>query len=304
MPLFKTLGLIFLLLGNFLFPKDALVKSQDGRVNILIMGMGGVGHEGGDLTDTIILVSIALDKPKVVAISIPRDVWIPEIRAKVNSAYHYGGMALAKSSVEKITGLQIQYSVVIDFSAFEKIVDDLGGIQIKVENSFTDLAYPIAGRENDLCDGDREFKCRYETVTFLSGSQLMDGGTALKFVRSRYAQGPEGTDLAREARQQKTIDAIKNKIMTPQIFLNLSIDLKLWKDLNESLVRDIDDPATAVLVRKIFDSRDSINKYLIPGNLLIAPPTLSTYDKQYVFIPKAGNGKWEDIHKWILGILK
>ena len=107
------------------------------------------------------LASISLTKESVDLISIPRDIWIPEIRAKINSAYYWGGVSLSKSLVEKITSLPTHYAVVIDFSSFKEIIDALGGVKIDVANSFTDDLYPIEGREEDLCDGDKEFKCRY-----------------------------------------------------------------------------------------------------------------------------------------------
>ncbi len=287
-----------------MFPDITQVRSDSNRANFLVLGIGGKDHTGGDLTDTIMLVSVNLGGPGVTVVSIPRDLWIPEIRAKINSAYHYGGMDLAKSSVEKVTGIKIQYSVLVDFSAFKEIVDALGGIRVNVGTGFTDKLYPIAGRENDTCSGDATFACRYETITFASGLQLMNGDMALKFVRSRHASGQEGTDQAREARQQKVIDAIKNKLLTPQVYLSLNMDKAIFNVLRNSVEMDVDDKTAAAIARKVFDSRNSMNKYLIPDGLLINPPITETYDKQYVLIPKEGNGKWEEIQKWIGGLRK
>ena len=66
-----------------------------------------------------------------------------------------------------------------------------------IPKAFTDSQYPIAGKENDACGGDATFACRYKTVQFQAGSQHMDGKTALMYVRSRHAEGDEGTDFAR-----------------------------------------------------------------------------------------------------------
>ena len=104
---------------------------------------------------------------------------------------------MSKSLVEKITSLPTHYAVVIDFSSFKEIIDALGGVKIDVANSFTDDLYPIEGREEDLCDGDKEFKCRYETIHFEKGINYMDGTTALKYVRSRNGDNNENTDIAR-----------------------------------------------------------------------------------------------------------
>ncbi|HET7099212.1 MAG TPA: LCP family protein [Patescibacteria group bacterium] len=289
---------------NFTFPDISKISSFEGRTNILILGKAGKDHAGGDLTDTMILVSLSINSPNIAMVSLPRDLWIAQIRAKINSSYHYGGLSLAKSNTELVLGIPVHYGLVLDFSGFKDIVDVLGGISVNVENTFTDNLYPIAGRENDLCDGDILFKCRYESITFTSGLQTMDGATALEFVRSRHAEGTEGTDIAREARQQKIIGAIENKIMDPKVFLNFKKDLAVWKVVMASIETDISSDGGAILARKVFDSMKTINKYLIPDELLVNPKPLALYDKQYVFIPKLGNGKWSDVHKWVNEILK
>jgi LCP family protein required for cell wall assembly len=291
-----------ILASDFIKAPTTKVGPQD-RVNILIMGVGGKDHAGGDLTDTMILVSVSMTRKNIVTISIPRDIWIPETRAKINSSYHYGGLALAKSTVQEVLGVPVQYGVLLDFSGFKDIVDALGGISVNIDHSFTDTLYPIAGKENDLCNGDKTFKCRYETVTFVQGIQIMNGDTALKFVRSRHAVGDEGTDIAREARQEKVISAIESKVMDPKVFLNPQKDLTIFRVVMSSLETDISDEPGAVIARKIFDARKYVTKYLIPDNLLIVPPTSKQFDNQYVFIPAAGSGRWGDIRKWVTSIL-
>lgn len=291
------------LVGKFLFPNQTQVKSSDGRTNFLILGIGGKDHTGGDLTDTMMFVSVNLVNPKIDIVSIPRDLWIPEIRAKANSAFHYGGVSLAKTSIEKVVGKTVHYTVLVDFSGFKEIVDAMGGINVNVENNFTDNDYPVAGLENDLCNGDKLFRCRYETVTFSQGLQKMDGLTALKFVRSRHAEGTEGTDTAREARQQKVIDAIRNKLTDPKIFLNPKTDLAIFRVLKKSLETDINANDLAIFGTTFIQGSSNIKKHLIPQDLLVNPPITKTYDKQYVFVPKLGNGKWEDIKVWVNQVL-
>lgn len=312
------IGNFFNLASSFVFAPNSLVAQTDGRTNILIMGKAGGAHEGPDLTDTIIVASISFIKPEIVTISIPRDLWIPEIRAKINSAYYWGnqknpgdavpagrqGINFAKSITREVVGIPIHYGVVIDFSAFKDIVDSLGGIWVNVDNGFTDKLYPIAGRENDICGGDTTFACRYETITFLSGEQLVNGETALKFVRSRHAEGTEGTDQAREARQQKVIEGIKSKIMDPKIFLSPKIDLALLNIVRKYIQTDMDGPAAAVIARNIIKNKGVVKQNLIPEDFLIKPPITKTYDKLYVLIPRNGNGNWKEINAWVFGLLR
>jgi polyisoprenyl-teichoic acid--peptidoglycan teichoic acid transferase len=292
---------------NFITVPTEQLPSFNNRTNILVMGRAGGGHDGPDLTDTMMMVSISLTDKNIKIISIPRDTWVPEIRAKINSAYYWGnqknqgeGIIFAKAIMSKIVGTPIQYGVVIDFSGFKEIINEIGGIKVDVENSFTDYYYPIVGRENDTCDGkDLQYMCRYETITFNAGTQIMDGETALKFVRSRHALGVEGTDLARQARQGKVIEAIKNKLMDKETYTNIRKDIAIIKAVFKSTQMDIDYPTMAILARLVYESRNSITSYVVPQELLITPPVSKTYDMQSVFIPKKGNGNWSEINNWV-----
>lgn len=298
---------------NFIKADKTGIASENGKVNILIMGKSGGSHDGPDLTDTMILASVSLGNPSVKTVSIPRDIWIPEMLAKINSAYYWGkngsayidstasggGIGLAKKIVSEVTGQPVEYGVVIDFSSFKDIVDALGGVTVDVQNSFTDKLYPIEGRENDTCGGkDPLYLCRYETITYNAGLQVMDGATALKFVRSRHAEGDEGTDLAREARQQKVISAIKEKILEPKTFLSLKTDMTLINIVQKYVETDIDLPTAGTLARFVLEGSNNVTQFTIPENLLVVPPTSKQYENLYVFIPKAGNGNWKDLIKW------
>jgi LCP family protein required for cell wall assembly len=301
----------------FAFAPKNVIQSNSGRVNILVLGKSGSTNAGTDLTDTMMLVSVSLAKPDITVVSIPRDLWIPEIRAKINSAYYWGengspyfdvsemggGLAFAEIVAGMVAGQPVQYGVVVDFSSFKDIIDAIGGIGVNVERGFTDSLYPIAGREKDECGGDKTFACRYQTISFNAGVQNMDGETALKFVRSRHAEGIEGTDIAREARQQKVIDAIRDKISNPKVFLSPKTDWAMINIVKKYIETDITPPTAGVLARKILQGIKNINQFLLPQDLLINPPLSKTYDNQYVFIPKAGNGSWEKINGWFSSVL-
>jgi len=304
--IFRTIGAgkYYTLARNFVFPAQSSLKVIDGKVNILIMGKGGAGHDAPDLTDTMVFVSINTKNKTITSISIPRDIWIAEMRAKINSAYYYGnqkseggGLVLSKSVVERVVGEPVAYAAVIDFMAFKDIVDALGGVSVTVERGFTDNFYPIAGRENDPCDGDPLYKCRYETITFSPGTYVMNGDTALKFVRSRRAEGDEGTDIAREARQQKVITGIKEKLLDPAVYLDVKKVEALVKVVETYVETDIVPEDAAAIAGFGFGARESIKSEVLPGALLVNPPISRTYDNQYVFIPLGGN--WNQVHEWV-----
>lgn len=290
-------------------PTDEL-STFDNRVNILILGKGGPNHTAGDLTDTMLFASLNLKDGNVFLLSLPRDIWVSSLRAKLNSAYYWGnqktpggGLILAKSEVEKIVGVPINYGVVFDFGAFKEVIDVLGGIQVDVENSFVDEKFPIVGRENDLCDGDKTYACRYETLRFEKGVQTMDGETALKFVRSRNAQGDEGTDIAREARQQRVIAGVKKALSDSKTFLDYQKLRKLLAVLNSSIETDLNSVDLTVLARKAASGKIQDSE-IIPEKFLLNPPISRSYDNQYVFVPSAkpnslGEENWSDLQVWI-----
>ena len=131
------------IVSNFIFaPKDQ-VKSSNGRVNILVMGIGGEGHTGPDLTDTMIVVSVPFNNSQLVTISIPRDIWIPEIRAKINSAYYW---EIKKKVVDcHYLNQQLKACWAYLFITawywtfrFRKIINDLDGVDVNIENAFTE----------------------------------------------------------------------------------------------------------------------------------------------------------------------
>jgi len=314
--------------------KIELKQSEQKRINLLILGVGGGTHEGPDLTDTIIFASIDPNTKKVMLVSIPRDLWVPELGAKINSAYAYGeekekgkGLVLADAAVEKVIGQRIDYSLKIDFNGFVKAVDMVGGLSIDVDNTFDDYEYPLKGLENDLCghddteiatlsaqiatgsaDGIELFPCRYEHLHFDRGITSMDGITALKYVRSRHATGSEGSDFARSKRQEKVIAAFKDKIFSLDILLNPvkalsligvvkdSIDTDIKEDEYDDFIRLAQDFRSATITSAVLDTGDTQTGRT---GLLMNPPTGAEYLNQWVLVPVAGNGNYTEIVKYV-----
>jgi len=265
-------------------------------LNFLILGIAGGNHQGKDLTDTIMFASLNPYQKQLALVSLPRDIWLEKWRAKLNSIYHYKGLPETKKTVEEILGQKVDYGIIIDFEVFQKIIDTLGGITVDVERSFDDYKYPIPGKENDLCNGDPLYRCRYEHLHFEAGKQFMDGQTALKFVRSRNAQGEEGTDFARAARQQKVILAIKDKILSKEFLLSPKKAIQLFKLITLNIQTDIPKEKYWQLLKAGLKIRN-IKTTTINSNYLINPPISKKYDNQWVLVPKSGN--WSEIQEYI-----
>ena len=300
------LGLFFVfLLGlscGFLIKKNYFsdLKESNGRINFLILGLRDFQTKDGDLTDTIIFLSLSSQRSSPVIISLPRDLWVESLKAKINTAYHYGGTELMKKTVEEIIGQKIHYTVVVNFESFRQIVDALGGVTINVQRPFDDYRYPIAGKENDLCGGDKEFKCRYEHLHFDAGPQSMDGERALKFVRSRNAEGEEGTDFARSQRQQQLIFAIKQKVLSPKFYLNPGKVKTLVKIVQNNIITDIKPENYGSFFFLFTQTPWSRTKTIVLNENLLTHPK-NHYSKQWVLLPK--NGNWQEIQKFVQELL-
>ena len=282
------------------------IKTYNNHVNILFLGITEEDHDGPNLSDSIVVVSYDLKTNHLATISIPRDIWSKALHDKINSAYAYGeakkkgaGFILAKAEVETIIGQPIHYAAAINFSQFEELINFLGGVDVNIENSFIDKEFPITGKENDLCNNDPEYKCRYKTISFTKGTALMDGQNALNFVRSRHAIGAEGTDFAREKRQQKVIEAIKNKLLAFAKKLNLNNYQKLYGLLDKLVRRDINNQQAAIILKDIILKRNlKQEKIVLSEDFFINPEiNLNRYDGLWVLTPI--NDDIRTVHKYI-----
>ncbi|MBI5123260.1 LCP family protein [Candidatus Roizmanbacteria bacterium] len=283
-----------------LFSIDGL-KTYNNYVNILFLGIAGEDRDGPNLSDSIVVVSYNLKTNYLTTISIPRDVWSEALHDKINSAYAYGeakkkgaGFILAKAEVESIIGQPVHYAAAINFDQFEELINFLGGVDVNIENSFVDKEFPIAGKENDLCNNDPDYKCRYETIFFTKGLTHMNGKIALKFVRSRNSQDSEGTDFAREKRQQKTIEAIKNKLIAFAKKPNLDNYQKLYDLLDKLVKKDINNQQVAIILKNIILKRNfKQEKIILSEDFFFNPEiNLEKYDGKWVLIPKSDNVKF------------
>src|SRR5689334_11393631 len=180
-----------------------------GRINILVLGTDKRAELGGEAarSDTLILLSVDPKWKTAGILSIPRDlqVTIPGYGLqKINAAYFFGeynkipggGPALAVPTVQKFFNVPIDYYVSVNFAGFQKIVDEVGGIDVYVPQMIDDPEYP--GPYNS-----------YIHVHFDAGCQHMDGEEALEYARTRHAD----SDFGRALRQQQVIKAAREKAL-------------------------------------------------------------------------------------------
>lgn len=219
----------------------------DGRVNILLLGIGGAGHDGPDLTDTMLVASIDPVNHKTGLLSIPRDMWVKMPNnffgnyQKINAAYESGkykslgkqdasnanqkavkaGFDSADQVVEQVLGIPIHYNVLVDFQAFKQAVDSVGGISVNVP---TQLYDPSVAWENG-----------WNPVIAKAGVQTMHGQQALLYVRSRETS----SDFARTERQRAVMIALKQKILSLGTFSNPLKVSQLLSAFGDNVVTDL-----------------------------------------------------------------
>lgn len=274
-------------LSHLILSSDRELAAGNGNINILILGIGGAGHDGPYLTDTMLVASINKKDNKVAIISIPRDLLVNTYKfgkQKINAVNAYaeaesagGGAKFTRDVVAELLHIPINFYARIDFSAFQELVDAVGGVDINVAHAFSDPLYPRLSDETQTT-----------TVTFDAGEQHMDGHTALVYARSRHGNNNEGSDFARSRRQEQIILALKDKIMTAGTLLSPAKLNEIYKILKEHIDTNIN----------VWEAVQLANTYknmnLAPGNIAMnvlaagpdAPLYATYYGNQYVLFPK------------------
>jgi anionic cell wall polymer biosynthesis LytR-Cps2A-Psr (LCP) family protein len=287
-------------------------------LNILLLGYGGAGHQGGMLTDVIQIVHFNFETGKIALISIPRDLWValPNGKSdKINAAYvlDYKTATHAKTMAQIATGLKIDHYIAMDFVGFKRTIGyQLNGLEVNVPETLQDDWYPIEGEQLNPCGMtpeevgavtaqysgfslEKQFPCRYQKLLFQKGLNKMEGEEVLQYVRSRHSS----SDFARSERQVAVLKAIKDKIFSLDSFSNLP---KYFKQISKHAHSDIDLEIAKYLSPAIKGSKDyEISSITLSTENVFKNARSNT--GQYILIPKAGMGNWDKIHNFISGKL-
>ncbi len=202
-------------------PQDA-----NGHTNILLLGVGDIGHSAPDLTDSIIVASIDPRTQSVSMLSLPRDLYLADTGdlypGRINELYfNYKNMArripglsqtgaslLALKSVGANIGKRLNMDIhgvmKLDFTGFERIIDAVGGIDVDVPETIVDYTFPL---EEGVVG----------VLRINKGMQHFTGKQALQYARSRHST----SDFDRSLRQQQILSALKAKVQSQNMFENL-----------------------------------------------------------------------------------
>ena len=192
-------------------------------ITLLILGVDEVAQRSQPiLTDTILLTSINPQTAQISLLSLPRDLWSDTHKTKINALYQYGlsqsDSSFVQSAFEDLSDIQIDYVVPVQLAQLAELVDTIGGLPITVPNSFEDTQFPRPGIDPSI---ETDPKVLQMTVKFEAGEQIMTGEQVLQYVRSRKAEGDEGTDLARSRRQQEVVLALANALQSTELLTDL-----------------------------------------------------------------------------------
>ncbi|MGK5696934.1 LCP family protein [Streptomyces sp. URMC 128] len=221
---------------------DRPKKADNGSENILVLGsdtraggnkkLGGGSDDGSARSDTAMIVHVYKGHKKASVVSIPRDTLIDrpactDTKGKeypaangvmFNSAYSTGGAACAVKTVESITDLRMDHYLEVDFAGFQRLIDDLGGVEVTTTKS--------------IDDPDSHLKLK-------AGTHRLDGEQALGLVRTRHGVG-DGSDLGRIQLQQAFIKALVNQVKDVGVFTNPKKLLDLAETATKTVTADSD----------------------------------------------------------------
>lgn len=281
---------------------NSLNGEGDGRINVLLLGIGGEGHDGGQLTDTIMIASIDPINNGVVLLSVPRDLWVKpsglwpmKINAVYNSAAEQAlysnpsdtdaaeqkGIEATEKVVEENLGVNINYYAMVDFTAFEEAVNILGGITVNLDEPYSDPTMLIGKKLLDLP----------------AGPNNLDGGTALGLARSRY--GAERGDFDRGQHQQDVLIGIKDKVLSMGTFVNPLKVSQLFQTFGDRVNTNF---STDDIMRLYEIIKKVPNESITNVDLAMKEDPVVTTDNiggQSVVVPLAGINDFSEIQKFV-----
>ncbi|MCR4264479.1 MAG: LCP family protein [Candidatus Roizmanbacteria bacterium] len=278
---------------------------QNSRITFLILGLDqrSDAFESTLLTDTMILTSVDTRSHTITMIPVPRDLWMNDLKTKVNALYFYGeerdnttGPEFTRQELGRITGTTIEYYLVMNYNDLPELIDLIGGIDVDVAQSFTDNEYPnpdyLTGQTQPI----------YTSVQFNKGLQHMDGKRALAYVRSRHSESEEGSDISRSKRQTQVFQGIIAKLSDRSLIANprqMGTVYRFWK---ESVKTDLSDSELIAVGLNLSPGDIDIRSASIPVGtaddpeaILVNPP-VSKYGL-WVWEPK--DPGWEKLREFI-----
>lgn len=299
---------------------DSQIDDNDKKeLNVLLLGYGGAGHQGGMLTDIIQVAHFDFVNKKISFISIPRDLEVEVsegLRKKINSIFSYGlsgdepfnnAGQITKKAIAQLTGLNVKYFIAVDFVGFKRLIGQtLGSIEVQVSQTLDDPWYPIEGEQLNPCDYSPEeiaqmtntlsgfaleskFACRYQHLYFEPGIHQMQGEEALGYVRSRHSS----SDFDRSRRQVEVLTAIRKKLFDLNVLAKIPA---FFAQVSQQVQTDFDLETLEYLAPLLSNA----NQFAIKSINLSTENVLTSTSNNNGFVLVAKDaGTWSSIHQFI-----
>jgi LCP family protein required for cell wall assembly len=308
--------------GNIfgIFRTTKLKGEDQGRVTILLAGNSAddPGHDGANLTDSIVLVSIDTVHNDSFILSIPRDLWVNFGTnkcsfgniGKINAVYECGqdtnfnepgfpkgGMGLLEKDVNQFFGVNINYYGLIDYTAFRDAVNAVGGVNFTVNSD----------DPRGLYDPSYDYYTHGPLVKLTNGTHVLNGQQALNLARARGdAYGSYGypqADFNRTQNQRQLLIALKDKGLSVGVLSNPTKVSSLSDAIGSNVQTDFktDEVRRLYNLSKIISDTSVRSIGLADTNVNLV--TTGTIDEQSVVIPRAGVGNYSQIQAFILRLM-
>lgn len=272
------------------------LDDENGRTNILLLGIRGQNLPGGGLlSDSIMVVSLLENEGKVALISVPRDLYVKmpneDYHTKINAVYARGedgwrkkGMDDMKKVIKEVTGLKIHYAAVINFEGFKKLIDAVGGVPVTLSTPFYETTQFVDGNE---CGGE---------FTLPQGTSTLTGDQALCYVRARE----NTSDFDRAKRQQVVLQSLKNKLVS----VGTLADFSKVNDILNAVGENVRTDMSAREMREFYDKYGKLSDVKVyrrvfensPEGLLTVPQDAPA-SAGYILIPREGYDNYSAIHE-------
>lgn len=274
-------------------------QAQSGNTVILILGIDTVENKATapPLTDTMMLASVDTDTATVTTLSLPRDLWSESYQTKINALYYYGierypdrPEQFVEEAVVELTGVPIDYTLLVDLDSVAEVIDLIGGLTINIPMGFVDTQFPRSDILPNEATSEAEL---YTTVSFSPGDTVLSGEEALGYIRSRFSEGDTGTDLDRSARQQLVISSLITQLNNPRAYIREPELLgRLYQWYQARIDAQLPTTAAAALGLQLIqnDNQVAFKQAQFPiypdseYGIIEHPPVSQAYQRQWVYI--------------------
>jgi LCP family protein required for cell wall assembly len=242
-------------------PQEPALEGLPDQINIILLGADRRPWDRSYRTDTIILVTLNSDLGQVNLTSFPRDLYVtvPGFGTdRINTAWLRGGYDLLEQTFQHNFGITPDYHVLVDFSTFKKIIDQLGGLDVNVGEKVSD------------------YRAGY-WVTIPKGMVHMDADDVLWYVRTRKTTN----DIARNRRQQEVLMAIFDKLVSMDALSRVPEFYDLYKENVKTDITLVDALKWLPFAVKIAETRNiksfaltynQFYDYITPGGAMVLVP--------------------------------